>query len=161
MKFIGTALLLTILQLSLAGQTGPGIGIYPTGTETGLGFRLSKDKRFTFESRITKASFFSEPAASNFISEASVLCRVILLEKVRFHIGLGVRGDWNSSSPNKLGTVVPVGVEAFPFPFQNAGLFFEAAPFFVADPDYRWHAGIRTVAGFVFYFPTRTNKKNE
>lgn len=139
-------------------QTSVGLGIYPTGTETGIGFRLNKDKRLSFDARITRANFYSEPGVSSFLTELSGIYRVILLEKVRFHLGIGFRSDWNFSTSNKYGVVVPIGVEAFPFPFQNAGLFFEAAPFYVSNFESKWQAGIRTVAGFVFYFPTKKDK---
>ena len=97
---------------------------------------------------------------SSFITELSGACRVIKLEKVRFHIGLGLRNEWNyGGNKNKIGAVVPVGVEAFPFPFQNAGLFFEAAPFFTHDLEHAYDAGIRTAAGFVFYFPIKEKQE--
>lgn len=137
-------------------QTGIGIGIYPTGTETGLGIRTSKNARWMGDLRITKANFYSNPALSSFINEASLVCRVIQLEKVRFHVGLGLRAEWNfGGKNNKYGGVIPIGVEAFPFPFQNAGLFFESAPFFTHDLNSTYYGGIRTVAGFIFYFPTK------
>jgi hypothetical protein len=140
-------------------QTTIGIGIYPTGTETGLGFRLNKDKRFSLDTRITKANLYSNSSSpSSFLSEISAIYRLIVLEKVRFHMGLGFRSNWNFSSQHKHGVVIPVGVEAFPFPFQNAGLFFEAAPFFETDNQQNWQGGIRTVAGFVFYFPKKLKK---
>jgi hypothetical protein len=100
---------------------------------------------------------FSRPQTSSFLTEASAVYRVVFLEKVRFHLGLGFRADWNRNG-NKFGGVMPIGVEAFLFSFQNAGLFFEAAPFYVTDGS-AWHAGIRTVAGFVFYFPRKTVEK--
>lgn len=138
-------------------QTSVGIGIYPTGSETGIGFRLNKDKRLSLDARMTRANFYSEPGVSSFLTELSGIYRVILLEKVRFHLGLGFRSDWNLSTSHKYGVVVPIGIEAFPFPFQNAGLFFEAAPFYVSSLESKWQAGIRTVAGFVFYFPKKNN----
>ena len=140
-------------------QTSVGIGIYPTGTETGIGFRLNKDKRLSLDARMTRANFYNEPGVSSFLTELSGIYRVILLEKVRFHLGVGFRSDWNFSTSHKHGVVVPIGVEAFPFPFQNAGLFFEAAPFYVSNFESKWYAGIRTVAGFVFYFPKKITQK--
>jgi hypothetical protein len=59
-----------------------------------------------------------------------------------------------------MGGVMPIGVEAFPFHFQNAGLIFEVAPFYVTDQDSKYNAGLRTVAGFVFYFPKKSGIKN-
>ncbi len=140
-------------------QTGVGIGIYPTGTETGIGFRLNKDKRLSFDTRVTRANFYNEPGVSSFVTELSGIYRVVFMEKARFHVGVGGRADWNFSTGHKYGVVIPVGVEAFPFPFQNAGLFFEAAPFYNSDLETRWHAGLRTVAGFVFYFTKKNNSK--
>ena len=136
-----------------------GIGIYPTGTETGLGFRLNKDKHLSMDARITKANLYNSTTnQSSFLSEISAIYRLIILEKVRFHLGLGFRSNWNFSSTHKHGVVIPIGIEAFPFPFQNAGLFFEAAPFFETDDRSNWQGGIRTVAGFVFYFPKKHKK---
>lgn len=150
---------LFIFILSAKSQTTIGIGIYPTGTETGLGFRLNKDKHFSLDTRVTKANLYSNASSpSSFLSEVSAIYRLILLEKVRFHLGIGFRSNWNFSSTHKHGVVIPIGVEAFPFPFQNAGLFFEAAPFFETDTKQNWQGGIRTVAGFVFYFPKKLKK---
>ncbi len=142
-------------------QTSVGIGLYPTGTEAGLGFRLNKDKKVALDARITRANLYSDQKVgqSNFLIELSAVYRIVLLERVRFHLGLGFRGDWNLVTSDKYGAVMPLGVEAFPFPFQNAGLIFEAAPFYVSDLHSKWVAGIRTMAGFVFYFPTKNNFK--
>ena len=143
----------------IKSQTSVGIALYPTGSETGLGFRLNKDKRVSMDARITKAGLYSNKATpSTFISEISALYRVVLLEKVRFQMGLGFRSDWNFTTTHKHGVVVPIGVEAFPFPFQNAGLIFEVAPFYETDDKANWNGGMRTVAGFVFYFPTKKSK---
>ena len=137
-------------------QTGPGIALYPTGTESGIGFRSGKDTRWALDVRATRANFYSETnKGSSFVSEVSAVCRVIKLEKVRFHLGLGYRADWNFLETNRHGVVAPIGVEAFPFPFQNAGLFFESAPFFVSDFNKNSQFGLRTVAGFVFYIPSK------
>lgn len=157
MKYLLLLCLFVSSNIITTAQTSIGIGIYPTGTETGLGFRLNKDKRLSLDTRITRANFYSEPGVSSFLSEVSGIYRMVLLEKVRFHMGIGFRADWNFSTSHKYGAVIPIGVEAFPFPFQNAGLFFEAAPFFVSNINSLWHSGIRTVAGFVFYFPTKNN----
>lgn len=152
-----TALLFT--SLPATSQTGIGIGLYPTGTETGFGIRTSKETRFAGDARITRANVFNEKSkASTFVTELSLICRVVKLERVRFHVGLGYKADWNLNETHKHGVIVPVGVEAFPFPFQNAGLFFEAAPFYVSDFISKDNAGIRTAAGFVFYFPLKTKK---
>ncbi|MBC7863381.1 MAG: hypothetical protein IAF38_10425 [Bacteroidia bacterium] len=150
MKFY---LILSFFAVGFAfAQVGPGIGIYPTGTETGFGFRLNKEKRVTLDARIVKANFARHPATSSFLTELSGICRIVHLEKVRFHLGVGFRTEWNLSATHKYGVVIPLGAEAFPFPFQNAGLFFEAAPYYVTDQKSNWNGGIRTVAGFVFYF---------
>lgn len=136
-------------------QTGPGIGIYPTGTEAGLGYRSARDSRWAADVRITRTNLWGAPRRGSLLWEASAICRVLRLEKVRFHLGLGTRLDLtlNPGEHHKAGAVAPIGVEAFPFPFQNAGLFFESAPFFVTAGGTDWNAGIRTVAGFIFYFP--------
>lgn len=153
------------IGLALTGfsQTGIGVGLYPTGTETGFGIRTSKESRLAADARITRASLFSDKTrSSSFVTELSLICRVVRLEKVRFHVGLGYKADWNLVEGHKHGIAVPVGVEAFPFPFQNAGLFFEAAPFYVIDPfSRRDNAGIRTAAGFVFYFPVKARQTTQ
>ena len=142
-------------------QTGPGIGIYPTGTETGFGYRSAKETRWAADVRITRANFFTETSQGSLVNEASVIYRLAFYEKVRFHIGIGGRADWNldKKQANRFGCVTPIGVEAFPFPFQHAGLFFEAAPFFTTAGGGNNNAGIRTVAGFIFYFLKK--EKNE
>jgi hypothetical protein len=152
-----------VTQLTCFGQaqrTGPGIGIYPTGTETGFGYRSSRDKRWAFEARVTRANFFTKPSSGSFVNEASLIYRVAYYEKIRFHIGLGGRADWNmnENQSNRFGFVTPVGVEAFPFPFQNAGLFFEAAPFLTWAGDGQENIGVRTVAGIAFYFIRKEGK---
>ncbi len=140
----------------LFSQTGPGIGLYATGTETGLGFRSGKETRWVLDARIAKANIYSEKnKASSFTTELSAVCRIVKLEKVRFHLGLGYKAEWNLNAQSRNGAVFPVGVEAFPFPFQNAGLFFEAAPFIMTDPNQNYYSGIRTTAGFIFYFPCK------
>ena len=155
---------LVLLCMHATAQTGVGIGLYPTGTETGLGIRTSKEKRLLVDARITRANVFSDKSkVSSFVTELSFVYRLVKLEKVRFHVGLGYKADWNLNESHKHGVVVPIGVEAFPFPFQNAGLFFEAAPFYVQDfYSSKNNAGIRTTAGFVFYFPVKvkTEVKN-
>lgn len=103
--------------------------------------------------RIVKASFYSDRAKnSSFGSEFSFVYRLVKYEKVRFHVGLGYKAEWNFPNDHRQGLVVPVGVEAFPFPFQNAGLFFESAPYVLIDKAGNAVSGIRTAAGFVFYF---------
>ncbi len=151
---------LLCFSITAVSQTGIGIGLYPTGTETGFGIRTSKETRFAGDARITRANIFNEKSkASAFVTELSLICRVVKLERLRFHVGLGYKADWNLNETHKHGVIVPIGVEAFPFPFQNAGLFFEAAPFYVSDFISRNNAGIRTAAGFVFYFPLKIKKE--
>lgn len=154
-------LLVTYTEYLNAQDTIFGIGIYASGTETGFGYRSSKDTRFAADIRITKASIFSDPLSGGFINEASLIYRVAYYERVRFHIGIGGRAEWNFSEDEShhLGIATPLGVEAFPFPFQNAGLFFEATPYFTnaINKNIR-NSGIRTVAGFVFYFITDKRK---
>ena len=153
-------ILMFLFSVPASSQTGIGVGLYPTGTETGFGIRTSKETRFAGDARITRANIFSDKTkSSSFVTELSLICRVVKLEKVRFHVGLGYKADWNLVESHKHGVIVPIGVEAFPFPFQNAGLFFEAAPFYVIDAlAQKDNAGIRTAAGFVFYFPVKAKK---
>jgi hypothetical protein len=162
MKHILLSLIITLYALrSIQAQTTVGIGIYPTGTETGIGFRSAKETKLIIDTRITKANWSSNRATSAYITELSFLYRVVLLEKVRLHAGFGFRTDWAGNTANNYyGAVMPVGVEAFPFPFQNAGLFFEAAPFYTIRED-TFRAGIRTVAGCVFYFPKKAKPKTD
>lgn len=140
-------------------QTGVGIGLYPTGTEAGIGFRSSRNSIACLDARVGKAVFSPKAGASAFITELGVVFRAVLLEKVRFHVGINSRGEFNVDRPNKYGAVIPIGVEGFPFSFQNAGIFFEVAPYYAADWVKDYSAGLRTVAGFVFYFPTKTKEQ--
>jgi len=158
MRQIFILLCILLLNSKMMGQTNIGIGLYPTGTEAGFGFRLNKDRKFSMDARLARANFYSDlkSGQSNFLTELSGIYRVVLLEKVKFHLGLGFRGDWNFATSRKYGVVAPIGVEAFPFPFQNAGLIFEVAPYCVNDLKSNWFGGIRTIAGFVFYFPKHT-----
>lgn len=145
-----------ILNLAATAQTSVGIALIPTGTDVGVGFRSSKTTKWALDARVAKANFYNNPTLSSFTTEASGICRVVSLEKVKFHVGIGVRNEWNiAGKRNKVGGVVPIGVEGFPFPFQNAGVFFEIAPYFVHDLDMAYNAGLRSSAGFVFYFPTK------
>ncbi len=152
-------LLLFCFCVNGMAQTWPGLGIYPTGTETGLGFRSGKETRLALDTRVARASLYSDRTKStSFATECSVIYRLIKYEKVRFHLGLGYKADWNFPTSHKHGLVIPVGVEAFPFPFQNAGLFFEAAPFGLVDSQTNYYGGLRTAAGFVFYFNKSTQE---
>ena len=81
-------------------KTGAGIGIYPTGTETGLGYRSSRTNRWVIDVRITKANAFTEPRGGTLINEASWIYRIAYHERVRFHAGVGARADWNSIKHN-------------------------------------------------------------
>ncbi|MDF2437402.1 MAG: hypothetical protein K0Q95_1778 [Bacteroidota bacterium] len=147
-------------SFTFSQETGIGIGIYPTGSETGLGFRSSKNSRLIADVRIGKAAFFSNQAQSSFMTEVSAVYKVVRLEKVRFHLGLGFRTEWNfGGKENKYGGVMPIGVEAFPFPFQNAGLIFEVAPYYMEDFHNVYNGGLRTLAGFIFYFPFKEKKQ--
>ena len=150
-------LCLTVLNVN--SQTTVGIGLYPTGSEVGLGFRLNKDKRIALDARLSKANIYSNSSnPSTFVTEINFIYRAVFLEKVRFHTGLGFRSDWNLTLTHKHGVIVPIGVEGFPFSFQNAGIFFEVAPFIETDDKSNWQGGLRTVAGFVFYFPSKKQK---
>lgn len=136
---------------------GPGVGIYASGTETGLGFHLMKDSRWSMEARFARTNVLVATSAGSWVTEASLLYRVAYYEKVRLHVGLGPKADFQVSETlnDRYGLSMPVGVEAFPFPFQNAGLFFEAAPFYLSGGGNDINYGIRTSSGFVFYFVQR------
>lgn len=154
LKFI-LFLFITTLSISFNAQKfGVGIAFYPTGTEPGFGLRTSKNKMFFADIRLTKATIFRNPNSGILINEASTVFRVIQYGKVRLHLGIGARAEWNFT-PNQLnryGFVAPLGVEAFPFPFQNAGLFFETGFYTTFSADNSINLGLRSVAGFVFYF---------
>lgn len=150
------------MRVIVSAQTGPGIGIYPTGNETGMGFRSGKETQLALDARLARASFYSEKAkSSTFVTEISLLYRIVKHERIRFHTGIGYKADWDFPASHKRGFVIPIGVEAFPFPFQNAGLFFEAAPFALSDVQHNYFGGLRTAAGFAFYFnkPVKENKQ--
>ena len=156
MKSLLNILFLGVFFSNIVGQNlniGPGIGFYPTGTEAGLGFRSSKDSKFLVDARLTKCTIYTNPKQGSFNTETSLLYRIAYYERVRMHIGLGFRGEWTitANQNDRLGVVMPLGVEAFPFPFQNAGLFFEVAPYFSTNSTGQ-NYGLRTVAGFAFYF---------
>ncbi len=155
--------MMTLACWQAVGQTGGGIGIYPAGTEAGLGYRSAKDTRWAADVRMARTNVFINPNDGSWVNEASALLRVLRLEKVRLHVGLGARADWSNANgrSHRFGAVVPIGVEAFPFPFQNAGLFFEAAGFVTTDPSWDIHVGIRTVSGFVFYIPKKSRNENQ
>lgn len=153
-KFI-LFLFITTLSLSFNAQNlGVGIGFYPTGSEAGFGLRTSKNNRFFADIRITKANINKNPISGSFINEASAVFRIVQYEKVGLHLGLGARTEWNftSNQKHRYGCIVPFGVEAFPFPFQNAGLFFETGLYSTFASDKSVNFGLRSVAGFVFYF---------
>lgn len=139
-----------------AQDTGPGIGFYPTGTEPGFGFRSSKNTRWAADIRVARLNLFTQPQSGGFVNEASLLYRAVLDERVRMHVGLGARADWSiaKGTDQRYGFVVPLGVEAFPFPFQYAGLIFEVGPYCTFGGQ-NANIGIRTVAGFVFYFKSK------
>lgn len=149
------ATLLLAFTGTLYAQTGLGIAFYTTGTDVGFGIRTSKNTKWILDARVSKTNFYANRSASGMTNELSAVCRVVKLEKIFFHVGAGLRSEWRFEQKNKFGVVVPCGVEAFPFPFQNAGLFFEAAPFFTHNFADDYYGGIRTVAGFVFYFPVK------
>lgn len=153
-RFVLILMLITFYMNSNAQNLGVGIGFYPTGSEAGFGLRTSKNNRFFADIRITKANLFKHPTAGTIINEASAVYRIVNYEKVRLHLGLGARTEWNFT-PNQLnryGFIAPFGVEAFPFPFQNAGLFFETGIYSTFASDKSVNFGLRSVAGFVFYF---------
>jgi hypothetical protein len=143
-------------------KLGVGIGILPTGSETGISFRTSKQNRFLVDLRISKANIFFHPNAGSVVNEVSFLYRVSMHEKLRFHIGLGARSEWTFDKKlhNRHGIISTFGVEAFPFPFQNGGLFFEIAPYYTADKTHLQNLGIRSSSGFIYYV-TKKQKKHE
>jgi len=155
LKSFGLFLILTTFYLNLRAQNyGVGIGFYPTGVEAGLGFRTSKNNLLFADIRVTKANLYRNPSAGFVINEASAMFRIVQYDKVRLHFGIGARAEWNFT-PNQLnryGFIAPLGVEAFPFPFQNAGLFFETGFYTTFSADKSVNLGLRSVAGFVFYF---------
>ena len=156
---IGAAVFAQITTPAADLVPGFGIGIYGSGTETGFGYRSSKNTRLAADIRVAKANIFTEPQTGSIVNEASLIYRIAYYEKARFFVGIGARVDWGigqnaagEAIDNKYGVVFPMGAEAFPFPFQNAGLFFEAGPFVTTADGENYNIGIRTVTGFAFYF---------
>ncbi len=164
MRTLLVFILLCSVHTIVSAQTQPtptegkhlifGVGIYGSGTETGLGFRSGKDTRFAADIRVAKANIFTEPNTGSLINEVSCIYRLAYYERTRFFVGIGARFDWGIGEfqDDRYGVVMPIGVEAYPFPFQNAGLFFEAAPFLTTDAGESYNFGIRTITGFSFYF---------
>ncbi|MES2587611.1 MAG: hypothetical protein V4622_01445 [Bacteroidota bacterium] len=142
-------------------KLGFGIGILPTGSETGINFRSSKQDKLVFDLRISKANVFFHTNSGSFINEVSLSYRVAYQEKLRFNLGLGTRAEWNLDvkQTQRYGMILPIGIEAFPFPFQNGGLFFEVAPYFTNDKNNLQNLGIRTTSGFIYYITKKP--KNE
>ena len=142
-------------------KLGPGVGLYASGTETGMGLHLIKDSRWSMEARFARTNIFVQSETGSWVTEASLLYRVAYHEKVRCHIGIGPKADFqvSESLSDRYGLSFPIGVEAFPFPFQNAGLFFEAAPFYLTAGGDEINYGIRTSSGFVFYFVRQDKTK--
>jgi hypothetical protein len=138
-------------------KTGAGIGFYPTGTEPGIGYRSGKNTRFATDIRMARANIFTNPNKGSWVNEASFIYRCLKLEKIRVHIGLGARADWTlvKGEQNRFGAVLPIGIEAFPFPFQIGGLFFEIAPFATTTNGTNWNVGLRAASGFVIYVPSK------
>lgn len=137
-----------------------GVGIYGSGTETGFGFRSAKDTRFALDVRVAKTNIFTEPNTGSIVNEINCIYRVAFYERARFFMGLGARADWGvgETVDNRYGVVMPLGAEAYPFPFQNAGLFFEAAPFVTTADGTSYNIGVRTITGFSFYFYSNSGK---
>lgn len=156
-------IILTFLSVYLChmadAQTSIGLGVYPTGTEAGIGFRSSKTTKWFIEGSITKANFYSTSTLSSFLTEVSGGVRIVKLEKVFLNIGLGLRNEWNIDKNSKVGMTLPISIEAFPFSFQNAGLFFSVAPFYTSDLKGDTYSGMRTASGFIFYFPKKASQK--
>lgn len=151
-----------LAQTTTETKTGAGIGLYPTGTEPGIGYRTRKNSKFAADIRMARTNVFTNPNKGSWVNEASFIYRPLLLEKIRLHIGLGARVDWTlvAGERNRFGAVMPLGIEAFPFPFQIGGLFFEVAPFATTTNGSNWNFGLRAASGFVIYIPTK-KKKNE
>jgi hypothetical protein len=137
-----------------------GIGILPTGSEIGINFRSSKDKTLFFDARVSKVNILLNKNSGGFINEASLVYRISQNEKLRFNIGLGLRTEWNFTTKQnqRYGMVLPIGIEAFPFPFQNGGLFFEIAPYFSNDKTNLQNIGVRSSSGFIYYFTAKSTK---
>lgn len=158
LKKIVFFLSLTTLCLKFNAQNyGVGIGFYPTGVEAGLGLRTSKNNLFFADIRVTKANLYTNPSLGLIVNEASAVFRIVQYDKVRLHLGIGARTEWNftPNQQSRYGFITPLGVEAFPFPFQNAGLFFETGFYTTFSADKTVNLGLRSVAGFVFYFIKR------
>lgn len=86
MRTLLLCVLLCSVQTILSAQAQPtptegkhlifGVGIYGSGTETGLGFRSGKDTRFAADIRVAKANIFTEPNSGSLINEVSCIYRL-------------------------------------------------------------------------------------
>jgi hypothetical protein len=163
MRIIFILSALICIGAELSAQTSVGILIGPTGTEPGLGIRTSRDCRWAADIRIAKANIFVNPKGGAWVNEASVVCRVLKQEKIRLNVGTGFRADLSiqAGTKSRFGAVIPLGIEAFPFPFPNGGLFFEVAPFATTVKGTDWNLGLRAVSGFIYYIPQNKNGKTK
>lgn len=137
-----------------------GLGVLPTGSEIGINFRSSKDKPLFLDLRVSKVNILLNKNSGGFINESSLIYRISKHEKLRFNLGLGLRLE-SSITPKQNqrgGVVIPLGIEAFPFPFQNGGLFFEVAPYFTSDKVNYQNLGIRSSSGFIYYFTSKSKQ---
>jgi hypothetical protein len=137
-----------------------GIGVYPSGNEPGFGFKTSHKGKWFADIRIADVLLPQDRDMFRVRGEVLAKRRFTYFERVNFVTGIGPRIEYSGNTGSFYGLVIPVAVEAFPFPFPNAGLFFEVGTYGVTDFEGPIKAGFRTVAGINFYF-TRNNTLNE
>ncbi|MFN6944476.1 MAG: hypothetical protein ACK4ND_05980 [Cytophagaceae bacterium] len=151
--------LLSILSFSSYSQVG--LGVYPSGSEAGLSFKTSKLNSFFADIRMSDFNFSQNIEELSFKNEVFAKYRLTYFERINFIIGLGPRMEFYGQRRPFWGIAAPIAVEAFPFPFPNAALFFEVAPFYASDLHGQYHGGFRTASGINFYFVPRKSKLPE
>jgi hypothetical protein len=154
MSLLKSFLFVFIFLVVLTAKGQVGVGLYPSGTEPGISFKTSKVKPVYADIRFTDF-FFSDSDHFKFKSEVLVKRRFTYFERINFVVGVGPRMEYYSNDNLFYGVVAPLAVEAFPFPFPNAGLFFEVGPYYTTDFSGQFHGGFRTASGINFYFVNR------
>jgi hypothetical protein len=129
-----------------------GIGVYAGGNEPGLTFNTSRYGKYFVDFRISDVLLPQDRSEFRIRSEVMLKRRFTYFDRANFILGLGGRVRHTGSEGTFYGISLPVAVEAFPFPFPNAGLFFEVGPYLASDFNGRSVGGFRTASGINFYF---------
>ncbi|WMJ73194.1 hypothetical protein RCC89_08465 [Cytophagaceae bacterium ABcell3] len=135
-----------------------GIGVYPSGSEPGLSFKTSQRTKFFADIRLQDLQYTNFADQQHIKTELLAKRRFNWFDRINFVIGIGPRAEFYGHQDNFFGVVAPIAVEGFPFPFPNAGLFFEVAPYYSSDFNGNFHSGFRTVSGINFFFVSRKDE---